>query len=51
MKKKLLLILTIFVMIITLTGCGKDNGKAFKEDYEKINGLANKSGKSCFLPR
>ncbi len=49
MKRKVLILL-LLVATITLTGClgiKKDNktGKEFKEDYEKINGEENKSGK------
>lgn len=47
MKKKIFLLL---LAVITLTGClgiTNDNkiGKEFKNDYEEINGKANKSGK------
>ena len=44
MKKKILLIL---LGILLLTACVKDNKKAleFKEEYESLNGVVNKSGK------
>ena len=44
MKKEILLIL---LGILLLTACVKDNKKAleFKEEYESLNGVVNKSGK------
>ncbi len=50
MKKKIFILLLIFGITFTLTGClgeKKDNksGKDFKDDYEELNGKENKSGK------
>ena len=46
MKKKIFLIMFIMMTIMSLTGC-KNNKYAleFKEEYESINGVANKNGK------
>lgn len=46
MKKKLLIIL-LGVFLVTLAACGKENKDAldFKNEYEKLNGVVNKSGK------
>ena len=45
MKKKILLVLLVGLLL--LTGCKKDNKYAleFKEEYESLNGVANKNGK------
>ena len=56
MKKKIIFLLILFVSIISLVGCGKKentegtrkptaSSKAFKNDYEALNGKENKSGK------
>ena len=45
MKKKIISILTIFIIIFALTGCGEKDSMAFKKDYESLNGKANASGK------
>ena len=47
MKKKVLLFLLLGVFLFSLSACGKDNkdALAFKEEYEKLNGVVNKSGK------
>ena len=52
MKNKLLILLLVSVMAVTLTGCFKEKetkqkeGLQFKEEYEKLNGKTNKSGKA-----
>ena len=51
MKKKIFGLLILIMITVTLTGClgnkkKNENGKAFKEDYEEINGETNKSGKT-----
>ena len=38
MKKKILFLFVAMLTIFTLTGCGKNAGKEFKEEYEAING-------------
>lgn len=43
--KKALLTLLIIVSIFTITGCANKDSKAFKEDYEKLNGVVNSAGK------
>ena len=48
--KKLFLSLLVGILVVSLTGCGtndttKASGKAFKEDYESVNGKENASGK------
>lgn len=56
MKRNLILVLVLFISILTLVGCGKkentegtikptEASKAFKKDYESLNGKTNKSGK------
>lgn len=45
MKNKLLLSLLLVVSILTLSACSTKESKAFKEDYEKLNGQTNASGK------
>ncbi len=56
MKRKLLLILVLFISIFTLASCGKkkdtegtikptEASEAFKKDYESLNGKTNKGGK------
>ena len=44
MKKKILLVVCLFIIIIS---CGCSNSKAldFKKDYESVNGKTNESGK------
>ena len=60
MKKKIIFLLILFVSIISLVGCGKKentegtrkptaSSKAFKNDYEALNGKENKSGKVIVL--
>ena len=43
--KKVLLSLLILLSIFAVFGCTNKNAKAFKEDYEKLNGTTNKAGK------
>ena len=43
--KKLLPIILIIISIFTITSCTNKNAKAFKEDYERLNGTKNKIGK------
>ena len=43
--KKVLLSVMLFLSIIFLGGCATKESKAFKEDYEKLNGQENASGK------
>ena len=43
--KKILISLLIVVSLFTVAGCANKNSKAFKEDYEKLNGTTNKAGK------
>ncbi len=43
--KKILLVITIFMSVILLSGCDNKKAIEFKEDYEKINGQENSSGK------
>ena len=45
MKKKILFIIMIFMMLITFTGCKKNDSLLFKEDYESVNNKESKSGK------
>jgi thiol-disulfide isomerase/thioredoxin len=55
MKKKLILVLILFIFIVTFAGCAKkdtegtikptESSSAFKKDYEALNGKENKSGK------
>mgnify|MGYP002620592848 CR=1 FL=1 len=45
MKRKILLLITIFVILVAFTGCKKNDALLFKEDYESINDKENKSGK------
>ena len=56
MKKKLLFLLLLLVSVLTLAGCGEKkntegtrkptaSSKAFKNDYESLNGKENKNGK------
>lgn len=45
MKKKLLLIITILVIMVSFTGCKKNDALLFKEDYESVNNKENKNGK------
>ncbi len=56
MKRNIILILVLFVSVLSLVGCGKKetnegtrkptaSSKAFKNDYESMNGKENKSGK------
>ena len=46
--KKVLLTLTVFILVLAVTGCGKKDNKsalAFKEEYEKLNGEIARYGK------
>ena len=43
--KKLLLTLLLVISVFGLTACATKESKAFKEDYEKLNGKTNSSGK------
>lgn len=43
--KKIILSFLLLLSIFTITGCATKEAKAFKEDYEKLNGTTNKSGK------
>lgn len=43
--KKILSVIFVLVSIFILTGCATKESKAFKEDYEKLNGVVNKAGK------
>ena len=45
MKKKILLLITTFFMLISFTGCKKNDALLFKEDYESVNNQENKNGK------
>ena len=55
MKKKLILVLILFISIVAVAGCAKkdtegtikptESSSAFKKDYEALNGKANKAGK------
>ena len=45
MKKKVSLLLIVFIMLISFTGCKKNDALLFKEDYESINDKESKSGK------
>ena len=51
MKKTIFSLLVIGLIILSVTGCGKENIESnvdalkFKEEYEAINGVANSSGK------
>ncbi len=55
MKKKLILVLILFIFIVTFAGCAKkdtegtikptESSSAFKKDYEALNGKTNKAGK------
>ena len=45
MKKKFVLIGIIFSLLLVLSGCASKESKAFKEEYESINGKENASGK------
>ena len=43
--KKILLSVLVLLSVFTLSGCATKESKAFKEDYEKLNGQANSTGK------
>lgn len=43
--KKVLFTLLVVISLFTLAGCATKESKAFKEDYEKLNGTTNKAGK------
>ena len=53
MKKKFILVLVLIIGVTMLTGCekekveknSKESAKAFKEEYESLNGKTNSSGK------
>ncbi len=45
MKKKFLLVGIILSLLLVVSGCASAEGKAFKEEYESINGQENASGK------
>ena len=56
MKRKIALLLLLFISVLSLVGCGKKentegtrkptaSSKAFKVDYESLNGKENASGK------
>ena len=43
--KKIILTLFILITLFSVSGCANQNAKAFKKDYEKLNGTKNKAGK------
>ena len=43
--KKIIITLLLFISIISLAGCATKESRAFKEDYEKLNGQKTSSGK------
>ncbi len=45
MRKKLLLLITIIVILVSFTGCKKNDALLFKEDYESMNEKETKNGK------
>ena len=45
MRKKILLLITITVILVSFTGCKKNDALLFKEDYESVNEKENKNGK------
>ena len=46
MKKKVLLLITVIISVLTLTSCNKNkDALLFKEDYESLNGQTTASGK------
>lgn len=45
MRKKLLLLITIIVILVSFTGCKKNDALLFKEDYESVNEKETKNGK------
>lgn len=45
MKKKILLLITVLIMLVSFTGCKKNDALLFKEDYESMNDKENKNGK------
>ena len=45
MKKKLVLIISIFLILFMVSGCATKEGKEFKKEYEALNGKTNASGK------
>ncbi|MBR1416751.1 MAG: hypothetical protein IJ572_02920 [Bacilli bacterium] len=46
MKKKIILSLLLVISIFGISACATKDAKQFKEDYEKLNGQTNKSGKA-----
>lgn len=45
MKNIVLFLVTIFLLLFLVTGCGKSDAVKFKEEYESLNGTVSKSGK------
>lgn len=45
MKKKIISLFILFISVISLCGCATKESKAFKNDYERLNGTTNASGK------
>ena len=45
MKRKIMMMLLIVGTMFMITGCGNEDAKKFKNDYESINGKENTSGK------
>lgn len=45
MKRKIVMMLLIVGTMFMITGCGNEDAKKFKNDYESINGKENASGK------
>ena len=43
--KKIIFTLVLFISLFAISGCATKESKAFKEDYEKLNGTKNKAGK------
>jgi glutaredoxin-related protein len=41
MKNKVLFLVTIFLLLFLVTGCGKSDAVKFKEEYESLNGVEN----------
>ena len=45
MKRRLLLIGLVFIVVLFMGGCASKESKAFKEEYEALNGQVNAAGK------
>lgn len=43
--KKIIFTLVLVISLFAISGCATKESKAFKEDYEKLNGTKNKAGK------